>query len=532
MRLSALIPAGFLAGAALCAWMLKSAPAAIAVDRAQPLAVVTYWQQFGAQMWIALALAIAIASVGYVLVMVSLSNHGGRNEASTNSAALRYLRVTLFTSALACAAALLFPVVFSSDVYAYAGYGDMALHGISPYAHARIGVRDPLLDAMLWQWGNPPPMCVYGPAFVWLAQAIVAVFMPLGAAAPLSALRALACIALVACAPLAYAAFSAFPRSTRLAAAAGIALNPVAIWSAAEGHNDALALAIVLAGFALAARSRVFFGAFVAALAALVKAPGAVAAAALALASWSDRSRFARAASGAAAGIALVAALAIPLEYGVRSNLAPQGHYFPQFSLQYVSVWLAVVVIGVLVVASTSSAVLRYLRMTRGANAPLRPLRVFAAAPLRVFAGAPLRVFAGAPLRVFAGAPLRVFAGAPLRVFAGAPLRVFAGAPLLVFAAWVGVPNPYPWYAIWLLPVAFLVWRSYAAWALIAASLLIAVRYYPDATTDLSRPLSIVIVAIEFGVPLVLLIAHMASLRRARREIHTPVPDFAASRTT
>lgn len=437
--------------------MLRSAPAGIAVDRAQPLVVVTYWQQFGAQMWLAFALAIAIASVGYVATLRA-------RRPSTARGAVRYLTMTSIVSALACAAALLFPVVFSSDVYAYAGYGDMALHGISPYAHARVALRDPLLDAMLWQWGNPPPMCVYGPAFVWLTQAIVALFMPLGAAAPLWALRVLACIALVASAPLAYGAFRAFPQSTRLAAAAGIALNPIAIWSAAEGHNDTLALAIVLAGFALAARSRLFTGALVVALSALVKAPGAVAAAALVAASWGDRLRFTRTAAGAAVGIAVVAGLAVPLEYGVRAHLAPQGHYVPQFSLQYVSVWLAVGIGLWLLVAATR---VDRLSMT----------------------------------------------------------------PYLAFAAFVAIPNPYPWYGVWLVPVAFLAWRSWASWALIAASLLIAVRYYGDATTDLSRPLSIAVVAVEFALPLVLLTVHMASARRGRREIRTRVPGFATPRS-
>jgi hypothetical protein len=455
MRVGWLIPGGFLAGAALCAWMLESAPADIAVDRAQPLVVVTYWQQFGAHMWIAFALAIAIASVGYVGVL--------RKRPSTSLRVVRYLTMTIVLSALACAAALLFPVVFSSDVYAYAGYGDMTLHGISPYAHARITARDPLLDAMLWQWGNPPPMCVYGPAFVWLAQAITAVFLPLGAAAPLWAFRILACAALVACAPLAYSAFSPFGRETRCAAAAGIALNPIAVWSAAEGHNDTLALAIVLAGFALAARSRIFAGALVAALSALVKAPGAIAAAALAIAAWPNRSRFASAASGAVLGLAIVAALAIPLEYGVRSHLAAQGHYFPQFSLQYVSPGLTIA-LGIVLLAM-------------------------------------------------------------------ACFDRFSMTTYLVFAAWIAIPNPYPWYAVWLLPVAFSAWRSYASWALIAASLLIAIRYYPDATTDLSRPVSVAVVALEFGVPLALLTAHMVNARRDRREIRTPVPGFAAPRS-
>lgn len=452
MRLAALVPAGFLAGAASCLWLLRWAPHSIATDLAQPLVVATYWQQFGAQIWATFALAVAIASIGYVAAL--------RARCSLNA--------TIALGALACAAALLFPVVFSSDVYAYAGYGDMALHGINPYAHVRIGVRDPLLDAMLWQWGNPPPMCVYGPAFVWIAQAAVALFLPLGAAAPLWALRLLSCVALVACAPLAYGAFSSFPRSTRRAAAAGIALNPLAVWSAAEGHNDALALAIVLAGFALLARSRTFTGALVIALSALVKAPGAVAAAMATLAAWPDRSRFARTAGGAALGVTIVAALAIPLEYGIRAHLAPQGRYFPQFSPQYVSVPLTIVVVAALAagsfIASRGSSMFRYQGLT--------------------------------------------------------------------LAAWLLVPNPYPWYALWLLPVAFLQWNTRAAWALIAASLLIALRYYAEATTALSRPLSTVIVMLEFGVPLALFSAHMVIARRVRREIHTTAPDFAMRRST
>jgi hypothetical protein len=430
--------------------MLHNAPHSIAADRAQPLAVVTYWHQFGAQMWLALALAIAIASIGY-------------------ASALRHasLRATVATSALACAAALLFPVVFSSDVYAYAAYGDLALHGLNPYAHTRIPLHDPLMDAVIWQWGNPPPMCVYGPAFVRLMQLIVAVFSPLGTAAPLWAMRVLACAALAACAPLAYSAFAAFPKRARLAAAAGIALNPIAIWSAAEGHNDTLALAIVLGGFALAARARLFWGAFVIALSALLKAPGAAAAIAFAAASWRDRTRLRPILRGALAGIIVSASFAIPLEYGVRTQLVPSGHYMPQFSLQYVSIPLTIIVI----LASIGAAALR--RLTPG-----------------------------------------------------------AAAPLLAFAAWLAIPNPYPWYAIWLLPVAFLAWESAGAWAIISLSLLTIARYYPDATiSTFPHTLGVGITAAQLVLPFLLLSVHTAYAHRDRREIRTPAPGFAAPRS-
>mgnify|MGYP001247403649 CR=1 FL=1 len=457
MRIAALVPFGFAIGAGACALILRGAPAAVIVDLAQPLAVVTYWQSFGALMWLTLFLGIAIASVGYIFVLQRVPGK---------------LRAIAMLSALACGCALAFPVVFSSDVYAYAGYGDMALHGINPYAHALIAVREPLLDAMVWQWGNPPPMCVYGPAFVWLSKSIVALFLPLGVAAPLWAFRVFACAALVACAPLAYAAFAPFGRSRSLLAAAGIALNPIAIWSCAEGHNDAIVLALVLAGFALAARSRTFLGATIVALAALVKAPAFAAAAAFVLHVWKRPQRLA-VLCGAALGTVIVIAIAAPLEYGVRAHLAPAGHYFPQFSLQYA--------------------------LSQVVPLPIAVTLVFAVCAVLALSGMRKLYLSDA-----------------------------SGATAIAFAAWLAMPNPYPWYALWILPVAFLARSANEMWALIAASLLVVFRYYGDATTDLSPALSVAIVALQYALPILL----FTGVRRGRAhrglpEIHTPVPDFA-----
>jgi len=425
-------------------------------------------------MWAALFGAVAIGSAGYIGVLRSFS----RKSLSTSVEAVRYLTMTTLVSALACACALAFPLIFSSDVYAYAGYGDMALHGIDPYAHARIAARDPLLDAMQWQWGNPPPMSVYGPAFVWISKIFVTLFLPLGAAAPLWAFRVLACAALVACAPLAYTAFRSFPRSHRMLAAAGICLNPIAIWACAEGHNDALVLAVVLAGFALAARSRAFTGAATIALAALVKAPALAAAGAFSIYAWHDARRRTSVVCGTAAGALAVIAIAAPLEYGVRSHLAPAGHYIPQFSLQY-------------------------------ALASIVPLQ-------------------GAAALIFTLALIAAAVGL-WRLFQGRR----DGAIPIALAVWLAIPNPYPWYALWILPVAFLAASdaSYAMWAVIAASLLIVFRYYGDATTDLSKALGIGIVAVEYGLPLIILMGgRMYRARRDRRGIRTPVPGFATTR--
>lgn len=457
MRLTALIPLGFAIGALACTAILRYAPAPVSVDLAQPLAVVTYWQNFGALMWLTLFVAIAIASTGYVFTLIRTPSK---------------LTVIAAFSAVGCVCALAFPVVFSSDVYAYAGYGDMAMHNISPYAHARIGVRDPLLDAMVWQWGNPPPMCVYGPAFVWLAQGIVALFMPLGVAAPLWAFRALACVALIACAPLAYAAFAPFPRSRRLLAAAGIALNPIAIWSCAEGHNDAIGVALLLAGFALAARSRAFAGALVVALAALVKAPALVAGGAFVVHAWKRPERV-RVLCGATIGTLIVLTIAAPLEYGVRAHLAPAGHYSPQFSFQSALAMVLPTALAVTIVFALCAAL--------------------AIAGVR-------------------------------RLYRGDA----SGALYAAFAAWLALPNVYPWYAIWILPTAFLARNAGDMWAIIAASLLVVFRYYGDATSEASPALSIAIVVLQYGLPILLfMVVRMGRARPGLRGIHTPAPDFA-----
>src|SRR5581483_719874 len=137
-----LIPLAFLTGSVAARIALLHHPSSIAPDLAQPLPVVTYWKTFGGTMALTLLGALAIGAIGYVAVLRGVDGTPRRSA-----------RSTMAYSALACAAALTFPVVFSSDVYAYAGYGDLALHGVSPYAHVRVAASDPLLAAMIWQWG-------------------------------------------------------------------------------------------------------------------------------------------------------------------------------------------------------------------------------------------------------------------------------------------------------------------------------------------------------------------------------------------
>lgn len=339
----------------------------------------------------------------------------------------RPLRLTtlLLIAAGGLALAWLAPVLFSSDVYAYAAYGEMARIGLSPYARVYES-PDYIVRAAQAQWITAFPICVYGPAFVAFARTLVGVFAPFGLSAILDAFRFSASLAFLVCIPLAYRAFGG-DRTARLRSAAAIALNPAAIWCAAEGHNDTIALAIVLLGFTLMRRRFTSGGAAVVALSALVKAPGAAAAVALAV---SNR----RARAGAIAGIAVAALFSWPLVAGIAENLAPHGTYAPQASLQAVFAPISPVLGWCVALAACALLALRGVRLLRR--------------------------------------------------------RSVEGWIWFGLAAWVLVPNPYPWYGIWLVALAALEPRSRAATVAIVLSLVSLLRYVPDAVATPSPPVA------------------------------------------
>lgn len=435
-----MIPASFLVAAIGMRLLVARAPAQLMVDLVQPLAVVTNWNAFGAAVLGVFTAAIAPAAAAYARIVKR-----GTLAAGLNSP-LAVAGIVAF--ALACAWTA--PVLFSSDVYAYAAYGELARLGADPYAHALLPSRNAIFDAAVVQWGNPPPACVYGPAFVWIAAAIVGVAAPFGTAVALDGLRALACVALIACA---LAAWSAYPgaRAARLVAAATIALNPIVIWSAVEGHNDALALAIALAGFALARRGRTAAGAFVAALSGVVKLPGIVAGFPLALL---DR----RARIGAAAGAVAALATSIPLFQAVATRVAPHAHYAPQASFQAAVESLALPVFG-----------------SGGAMAAAWICAAAAAIACASFGIVRLR------------------------------LREPEGWTYLASAGWLLVPNPYPWYAVWLAAIAAAAPGTRGAFVLLGLTFTSLLRYVPDAVAAPAPLVSLALGAVAV-LPLALLL--------------------------
>ncbi len=388
----------FAVGAIVSRVLLASAPARFVIDLAQPIPVVTWWGDAGSFFVLVLLVTIAAASIPYAWSL--------RRDAPA-------VRDVAIASAVTLIAALFWLPLFSSDVYAYAAYGEMARLGINPYVHSALPANDPLLRAALWQWTGTLPICVYGSLFVSIAKFVVLATRHLSVALQLNAFRIVSSAAfLCSVVLLSMCGISTDARRARQAALF-FALNPVAIWAAAEGHNDTWMLALVLAGFALY-RTNSAAGAFVAMLAGAIKIPGLLAGGTLALTGFVQRRDW-RTLAGAVLGLAIVLAASLPLIYGTARDLAPHGHYAPFASVQSLHPLLALAIaIGVaLLVPSATSIVDR--------------------------------------------------------------------AALLALATWLAIPNPYPWYALWLLPLA--AWTSdrrvTLTIALVSAAAML--RYAPDA---------------------------------------------------
>ncbi|HKE38193.1 MAG TPA: hypothetical protein VKB39_12200, partial [Candidatus Baltobacteraceae bacterium] len=324
----------------------------------------------------------------------------------------------------------------------YATYGELARLGANPYGHAPLPAGDPIFQAAIWQWGNPIPVCVYGPIFVGIAQAIVTALGAFGTAMQLDGLRAVAVLSLLSCVPL---AFAAYPGTTfaRSVAAFTIGLNPVAIWCAVEGHNDAIALAVVLAGLALARNGQPLAGAAVAALAGTVKIPGILGAVAGSMTGG-------RARIGALLGTITALVLSIPLLRAVTTELAPQGRFAPEASLEALVKPLAFTVVhddaAATVLTALVAAVAALACVTRGV-ARLRDGRT-------------------------------------------------EGWISFALGAWLLIPNPYPWYSLWLLPLAAAAPNTRPAGVAIWLSLFSVLRYIPDAVGAPAPPAAAILGAV------------------------------------
>jgi alpha-1,6-mannosyltransferase len=443
----AAIPGAFALGGLAERALLARAPTAFAVDLAQPLPVATAWGGYGAAVLTIAFAAFATAGVAAALATGAMLRDPRPGDARAIAAA----------AAAALAAALAWPVVFSSDVYAYAAYGDLAARGLDPYAPAPAALHDPTLDAARWQWNGPFPVCVYGPPLVAVARAADALAGERGIAAGLLLLRLAAAVAFagsIACANLALAGLEPRRRNAILGA---YALHPVLLWSVAEGHNDAFLLLAVAAAAALVRRGAATVGALLLGLATAIKAPGAVLAVAFgvdaAFVGRGDVPRRAVRVAGVAFGLAGAALWAGPPLLRAAATVGAHGRYAPAVSPQ-------------------------------GLLGPLL------AAALAL--------------------------GAALYGLARLRARGRDGLAWLGIAAVLALPNVQPWYALWLVPLALAGGGGLAARALYGVTFSFAMRYVPDAVGTLA-PAAATLAAAVATAPLLPALGALAGIGRLKK---------------
>lgn len=143
--------------------------------------------------------------------------------------------------------------LFSRDVYSYIGQGRVMANGLNPYEYGVSTIDNFFQLGADQMWSESPPP--YGPLFLWLEQLVVAVTGAEPDAAVLG-FRALCVLAVIACVWL-------VPRLARLHG-----INPArALWLSVANplfltnfivsvHNDAIMVALALAGTYVAAVHR------------------------------------------------------------------------------------------------------------------------------------------------------------------------------------------------------------------------------------------------------------------------------------
>ncbi|MFD7733256.1 polyprenol phosphomannose-dependent alpha 1,6 mannosyltransferase MptB [Kitasatospora phosalacinea] len=182
----------------------------------------------------------------------------------------RWLAATL---AWWAAPLLLLPPLFSRDVYSYLAQGAMQASGFDVYADGPAALGGPVAQQVPPVWQHTP--APYGPAFLLLARAAAPLADHPYAGTLLLRLTSVAAVAALA------ALLPALARRSGTDPAAALhlgALNPLVLLHLVAGaHNDAVPLALMITGLLAATRRHPLAAAALITLAALVKAPAALA---------------------------------------------------------------------------------------------------------------------------------------------------------------------------------------------------------------------------------------------------------------
>jgi hypothetical protein len=367
-----------------------------------------------------------LAAVG--LVAAAAAFVYALRDAWTGRLSLRRIVVVAF---VLHAIALIIPLFLSRDVYSYAIYGRMvSVHGVNPYVDIPASfIDDPVYPLVSVDWIDSPS--VYGPGFVVVAAVVTALvtsppaivfwFKALAAAASLGTMGFVV-------------AGARRVRPDRAAfAAVLVGWNPVIVFhGVAGGHNDALVGLALAGGVVLLLSGRELWATAVMALGTLVKISGGVPLAIAVLAAVVRRPRGQRLRAFAAhAGVGL--AVALPFILPFEQTTDPSLGTLELTSRQG---WLAPSRLVLVVFRGIANAI------GGDAAGDVVSLLVRVAFPV-VF----LLVLVGL-LRHLARDPERIDPPLVVAAMGWATLIALMISPLL-----------YPWYAMWLVPLAWLVPR-------------------------------------------------------------------------
>jgi hypothetical protein len=324
--------------------------------------------------------------------------------------------------------ALVIPLFLSRDVYSYAMYGRMvSVHGVNPYVDIPASfIDDPVYPLVSVDWIDSPS--VYGPAFVAVSAGITAfVDSP-----PLLviAFKTLAAIASLGTMALAAAAARRVRPERAAFAALLVGWNPVIVFhGVAGGHNDALVGLALAAGVFLILSGRELWATAVMVLGTLVKVSG-----------------------GVPLAIAVLAAV----------FRKPKGQRLRAFAA-HAGVGVAVALPFIVPFEQTSDPTLGTLELTtrQGWLAPSRFVLVILRGAANFLGGDVAGDIVSVIVRVMFPLVFVAVLVAVVRHLARDPTRI---EPPLVVAAmgWATLialmisPLLYPWYAMWLVPVVFL----------------------------------------------------------------------------
>jgi hypothetical protein len=409
------------------------------------------------------------------------------------------LRRIFWVAVILHAVAVIIPLFLSRDVYSYAIYGRMvSVHGVNPYVDIPASfIDDPVYPLVSVDWIDSPS--VYGPAFVVISAAVTAVF-----SSPPSlvlAFKALAAVASLGTMVLAVAGARRVRPERAAFAAVLVGWNPVIVFhGVAGGHNDALVGLALAAGVLLILSGRELWATVALVLGTLVKISGGVPLAIAVLAAVFRRPRGQRLRTLAAhvgVGLAVALPFIVPFEQAKDPSLG---------SLELTSRqgWLAPSRFVLVVLRGTAN----FLGGDLAGDIVSVVVRV--AFPLLFLIVLVMLV------RHLATDPARIEPPLVVAAMGWATLVALMISPLL-----------YPWYAMWLVPVAWLVPRP-ARDGAVVVSVALAVTELVAEPSRAPRVWEAMVFGLHYvATPIVLLVLIRLVLDLRRRLRAGPAPGWS-----